>query len=40
LSFSVFGLVFDTQMRDSINKYWGKTQHDLIFSQGLIWRIR
>jgi len=39
-SYSLFGLVFDTQIKDSINKYWGKTQHDLIFSQGLIWRIR
>ena len=39
-TYSLFGLVFDTQIRDSINKYWGKTQNDLIFSQGIIWRIR
>jgi hypothetical protein len=38
--YSLYGLVFDTQIRDSINKYWEKTQHDLIFSQGLVWRIR
>jgi hypothetical protein len=39
-TYSLFGLVFDTQMRDAINKYWGKLQHDMIFSQGLVWRIR
>jgi hypothetical protein len=39
-SYSLFGVVFDTQIRDSINRYWEKTQHDLIFSQGLVWRIR
>jgi len=38
--FSLLGLVFDAQARDSINRYWGKTQHDLVFSVGLFWRIR
>ena len=40
VSFSLFGLAFDAQARDSINRYWGKTQHDLVFSGGLVWRIR
>jgi len=40
ITYSLFGLVFDSQVRDTINEYWGKTQHDLIFSQGLVWRIR
>jgi hypothetical protein len=39
-TFGLFGLVFELQMTDSINRYWDKTQHDLIFSGGLIWRIR
>jgi hypothetical protein len=38
--FSVLGLAFDAQVRDSINKYWDKTQHDLIFSAGLRWPLR
>lgn len=38
--FSLFGLDFDAQVRDVINRYWGKTQHDLVFSGGLLWRIR
>jgi hypothetical protein len=40
VSFSVLGLTFDAQVRDSVNRYWGKTQHDLIFSGGLVWRVR
>jgi hypothetical protein len=40
VSFSLFGLLFDAQARDSINRYWGKTQHDLVFSGALVWRIR
>ena len=39
-SLTLRGLVFDLQLRDTINRYWGKTQHDLIFSGGLVWRIR
>ncbi len=38
-TFSLYGLEFDAQIRDSINKYWDKTQHDLIFSGGLRWRV-
>jgi len=40
VSFSLFGLILDVQARDSINRYWWKTQHDLVFSGGLVWRIR
>jgi hypothetical protein len=38
--YSLFGLNLEAQVRDSINKYWSKTQHDLVFSGGLRWRIR
>lgn len=38
--FSFYGLELDAQIRDSINKYWDKTQHDLLFSGGLRWPIR
>ena len=40
VSFSLFGLAFDAQARDGINRYWGKTQHDLVFSGGLVWQLR
>jgi hypothetical protein len=40
VSFSLFGFAFDVQARDAINQYWGKTQHDLVFSGGMVWRIR
>jgi hypothetical protein len=40
VSFSILGLDFDAQARDAINRYWGKTQNDLIFSAGLLWRVR
>ena len=33
-------LDFDFQVRDSVNRYWGKNQNDLIFSGGVAWRIR
>lgn len=36
----VLGFTFDFQGRDTINRYWGKTEHDLVFSTGVIWRIR
>lgn len=39
-SFSLWGLVFDAQLRDSINRYWDKTQHDLVVSGGVVWQIR
>jgi len=40
LWYTIFGLNLEGQIRDSINKYWDKTQHDLVFSGGLRWRIR
>lgn len=40
VSFTLYVLAFDLQLQDSINRYWGKTQHDLIFSGGLTWRVR
>lgn len=40
LTFTVLGLVFDAQLKDTVNKYWGKTQHDLVLTGGLVWRIR
>ena len=40
LIFALWGLDFDIQARDALNRYWGKNQNDLIFSGGLIWRIR
>lgn len=40
VSTTVFGLTFDIRLQDSINRYWGKTQHDLIFSGGLAWQLR
>jgi hypothetical protein len=36
----IFGLTFDAQVKDNINRYWDKTQHDLVVSGGLIWRVR
>jgi len=38
--FRVFGIPIDLQLRDSMNRYWGKIQNDLVFSGGLVWRIR
>jgi hypothetical protein len=35
----LFGITFDLQARDALNRYWGKYQHDLIFSGGLVWRV-
>ena len=39
-TFSLFGLDFDLQARDTFNRYWGKSQNDLIFSGGLVYRVR
>lgn len=36
----LFGLTFEAQVKDNINSYWGKTQHDLVLSGGLVWQIR
>jgi len=40
ISFTLFGWAFDAQVRDAISQYWEKIQHDLVFSGGLVWRIR
>lgn len=34
----LLGLAVDLQVRDAITKYWGKTQHDLVYSGGVVWR--
>jgi hypothetical protein len=34
------GFIVDVQGRDAISRYWGKTQHDFVFSTGLLWRVR
>ncbi len=36
----VWVLTFDLQARDTLSKYWGKYQNDMIFSGGLVWRLR
>jgi len=35
----LFGLTFDLQALDTLNRYWGKYQNDLVFTGGLVWRI-
>jgi hypothetical protein len=37
-TFDAFGLSVDVQLRDTINRYWDKTQHDLLFTGGVLWR--
>lgn len=34
------GLTLDLQGRDAITRYWGKTQHDVLWSGGVLWRVR
>ncbi|MEJ2239900.1 MAG: hypothetical protein P8X82_16545, partial [Gemmatimonadales bacterium] len=31
-----FGVHLDLQVRDAITRYWDKTQHDLLFTGGLL----
>lgn len=33
------GLTWDVQARDAINRYWGKTQHDLLFTAGVLFTL-
>ena len=35
----VVGLNVEVQFRDAITRYWGKTQHDLLFTGGLLWHL-
>ncbi|HSG09902.1 MAG TPA: hypothetical protein VLA36_16195 [Longimicrobiales bacterium] len=34
------GLTWDLQGRDAMNRYWGKTQHDFLFTVGLLIALR
>lgn len=34
------GLTLDLQVRDALNRYWGKTQHDLYYTAAILWGIR
>jgi hypothetical protein len=36
----LFGLTLEAQVKDNINEYWGKTQHDVVVSGGLVWQVR
>ena len=38
--FRLFGVALEAQVRDSINRYWKKTQHDIVFSGGVVWTVR
>ena len=40
LNLDLFGITFDFQARNELNRYWGKYQNDLIFSGGLVWTVR
>jgi len=37
---TLFGITLDLQARDVLNQYWGKYQHDLVFSGGVAIRVR
>jgi len=37
---TLFGIALDLQARDALNKYWGKYQHDLVFSGGVTIQVR
>ena len=34
-----WGLEADLQLRDVLNRYWGKTQHDLFYTVAVLWSI-
>jgi hypothetical protein len=36
---TVFGLNLDFQARDTIGRYWGQTQHDIVATAGILWRL-
>lgn len=40
LTFRLLGVDLEAQVRDNINHYWGKTQHDLLLSGGVAWAVR
>jgi hypothetical protein len=33
------GLEIDLQLRDALSRYWGKTQHDLLYTAAVLWSI-
>lgn len=40
IALPLFGLSLDVQVRDALNRYWGKTEHDFVATTGVAWRIR
>jgi hypothetical protein len=40
INVEVLGLTFDFQVRDTLNRYWGNNQNDLIFSGAWVWQVR
>jgi hypothetical protein len=36
----IHGVAIEVQGRDSITRYWGKIQHDIVLSTGVVWRVR
>ncbi|HKJ91586.1 MAG TPA: hypothetical protein VJ957_00395, partial [Longimicrobiales bacterium] len=39
VEFDLLGLHLDLQGRDTIGRYWGRTQHDVIATAGIAWRV-
>jgi hypothetical protein len=39
-AFTLWGQDLDVQIRDTFNRYWGKYQHDLVFSGAWVWTVR
>jgi hypothetical protein len=40
MTLPILGLTLDLQGRDAITRYWSKTEHDFVYSTGLLWRVR
>jgi len=40
LTIRLYGVDLEAQVKANINRYWGKTQHDLVFSGGMAWTVR
>lgn len=40
VTLELLGVALEAQVRDNINRYWDKTQHDLVFSGGVVWTVR
>ncbi len=39
VTFGLFGLTFEAQLRDNVSRYWDRIQHDLSLSGGVVWRV-